>query len=460
VTSPEDGGTPPLTYAATNWVDGVTQVSADRLNNVEGGVSLGYAALNDHDDRLDALEAAPARTSPINPNSKGPSSARPAATLGTYYYDTTLGKPIWANGSGWVDYLGAALGGSGGSNAPQGFSAVTQPNNTVVCTWNPVAGATSYKVYEAQFTSGVPGATALVANTFTYTPAPPATAQQIVQEKCFEITSTAENSTVQWGLQYTYIEDIGDTRGYTGGLVGFTSATGDMLDVVKNWNTVAPGNILAKYISKLTTCASVGMGSKASSTAASQLGSAYIADWHAASTDPVWQKVQRDYRESVYWAPAYNAAIADGLSPLGQALYYDTSVNHGPGVVNSGDGSFDDIRSRTTGTKPKNGGSETTWLNNFINLRSAILSSPDWNDNPPDGRITMFKAFVTGGKFQLPTPLTWSIYGDSFTMATDPPPPDLVTITNRTYEFWVTATVGGVESAASNHVTAKVPLGS
>lgn len=459
MTSPDsDSHAPPITYSRTTWADGSiggTQLNADRLNNRETALAQSYAVLNDHDGRLDALAAAPGQAPGINQASKGPSTARPAPALDLYFYDTTLHKPIWGDGTNWRDYTGTIIGGVGGSNAPQNFTAAAQANNTIPCSWTAVAAATTYKLYESQYPSGVPGASAIPSTSYTFTPPATATAAQIVQEKAFEITSTAENSTVNWQAQYTYIQDIGDQRGYTGGIVGFTSATGDMLDVVKNWNTIAPGNILAKYITGLTKCASVGMGSSASSAASSNLGAAFIADWHTASSDPVWQKVQRDYRESVYWAPAYNAAVADGLSSLGIALYYDTSVNHGPGQVKSNDGSFDDIRSRTTGTKPVNGGSETTWLNNFLNVRSAVLTA--WGDNPSNGRITMFRTFVTGAKFTLATPLTWSIYGDSFTMATDPTPAGVTA--NRTYDLWVTANVGGVESAASNHATVKLPFG-
>ena len=57
-------------------------------------------------------------------------------------------------------------------------------------------------------------------------------------------------------------------------------------------------------------------------------------------------------RDSMYRKPALAAATADGVGLLGLALYYDTSVNHGPGVAGSGDGSFDDIRSRATGPTP------------------------------------------------------------------------------------------------------------
>ncbi|HVL61568.1 MAG TPA: chitosanase, partial [Microbacterium sp.] len=179
------------------------------------------------------------------------------------------------------------------------------------------------------------------------------TQAQIDQEKAFEITSTAENSTLAWWENYRYIEDgagIGDDRGYTGGIVGFTTATGDMLDLVKNYflpnNATSP---LASFVTGLTTCASVGRGSSASSTANTSLGTSYMNAWKAAADgDAAFRKAQRDYRSDNYWDPAFAKAQSDGLRALGAAIYYDTYVNHGPGEPSSGDGSFEDIRSQVT----------------------------------------------------------------------------------------------------------------
>ena len=47
------------------------------------------------------------------------------------------------------------------------------------------------------------------------------------REIFYSIVSSAENSTLDYKEQYSYIEDIGDGRGYTAGIIGFTSGTGD-----------------------------------------------------------------------------------------------------------------------------------------------------------------------------------------------------------------------------------------
>lgn len=82
---------------------------------------------------------------------------------------------------------------------------------------------------------------------------------QINQQKAFQFTSTAENSTVNWWDQYGYIQDILDGRGYTAGLVGFCSATGDMLELVQQYVAEKPGNnILAPYLKGLHAYADAG----------------------------------------------------------------------------------------------------------------------------------------------------------------------------------------------------------
>src|SRR5262245_29952809 len=50
------------------------------------------------------------------------------------------------------------------------------------------------------------------------------------KEIAMKLVSSAENSSLDWKAQYKYIEDIGDGRGYTAGIIGFCSGTGDMLD--------------------------------------------------------------------------------------------------------------------------------------------------------------------------------------------------------------------------------------
>lgn len=50
--------------------------------------------------------------------------------------------------------------------------------------------------------------------------------QGVLRKEVFALVSSAENSTTDYTRQDAYIEDIGDGRGYTAGIIGFTTGTG------------------------------------------------------------------------------------------------------------------------------------------------------------------------------------------------------------------------------------------
>ena len=66
-----------------------------------------------------------------------------------------------------------------------------------------------------------------------------------------QLVSSAENSSLDWKAQYGYLEDIGDGRGYTGGIIGFCSGTGDMLELITYYTKLKSGNGLASYLPAL-----------------------------------------------------------------------------------------------------------------------------------------------------------------------------------------------------------------
>jgi chitosanase len=55
------------------------------------------------------------------------------------------------------------------------------------------------------------------------------------KEIAMQIVGTNEYSSKNWRKQYKKIEDIHDGRGYTAGIIGFCSGTGDMLELVNYW---------------------------------------------------------------------------------------------------------------------------------------------------------------------------------------------------------------------------------
>ena len=226
------------------------------------------------------------------------------------------------------------------------------------------------------------------------------------KEIAMELVSSAENSSLNWKAQYKYIEDIGDGRGYTGGIIGFCSGTGDMLDLVQLYANRKPGNILAKYLPALRKVNG--------SSSHSGLGTPFVNDWHTAAADKVFQQAQNDERDRVYFNPAVSQAKADGLPILGQFIYYDAIVMHGPGSDHS---SFGGIRAAAIkrAKPPSQGGDLVRYLNAFLDVRKSVMLEEEAHSDT--SRVdTAQRVFLNAGNLDLNVPLRWKVYGDKFSI--------------------------------------------
>ena len=154
--------------------------------------------------------------------------------------------------------------------------------------------------------------------------APAAVGLAVPREKeiAMELVSSAENSTLDWRSAYSYVEDIGDGRGYTAGLIGFCTGTGDLRQIVEAYHRAKPHNVLARFRPALRRVD--GTDSHAG------LGRPFVRAWKRAAKDPVFRRLQVRERDRVYFDPAVRRARADGLGTLGQFVYYDAMVMHGP----------------------------------------------------------------------------------------------------------------------------------
>jgi len=226
------------------------------------------------------------------------------------------------------------------------------------------------------------------------------------KEIAMQIVCSAENSSLDWKAQYKYIEDIGDGRGYTAGIIGFCSGTGDMLELVEAYSRSAPNNVLAKYLPALRRVN--GSASHAG------LDPNYPRDWRAASQDTVFRQAQDHERDSVYFNPAVSQAKADGLRALGQFIYYDAIVMHGPGEDSV---SFGGIRkaAMSKAKTPAQGGSEVAYLNAFLDARVKAMKTEEAHSDT--SRVdTAQRVFLANGNLDLNTPLAWKVYGDSYSI--------------------------------------------
>jgi chitosanase len=221
-----------------------------------------------------------------------------------------------------------------------------------------------------------------------------------------ELVSSAENSSLDWEAQYGYIEDIGDGRGYTGGIIGFTSGTGDMREVVQAFTDAHPGNPLAPFLPALE---------RVDGTASHEgLGDAFVAAWEGLGDDAGFRAAQDEERDRVYFDPAVALAKEDGLRALGQFAYYDAIVVHGPG--DPGDWpNLQSIRARAMdrAKTPAKGGDETAYLRAFLDVRVDAMHEEAAHDDT--SRVdTAQRRFLDEGNLDLDPPLRWHVYGDPY----------------------------------------------
>ncbi|THA79608.1 chitosanase [Streptomyces sp. A0642] len=219
-----------------------------------------------------------------------------------------------------------------------------------------------------------------------------------------QLVSSAENSSLDWKGQYGYIEDIGDGRGYTAGIIGFCSGTGDMLDLVELYTRREPGNPLAGYLPALREVDGT--------DSHDGLDPGFSEAWETAAEDPAFQQAQNDERDRVYFDPAVGRGKSDGLGTLGQFAYYDALVMHGDGGDST---SFGSIRERALAQArpPAQGGDEVTYLNAFLDARVWAMKQEEAHSDT--SRVdTAQRVFLDAGNLNLDPPLDWKVYGDSY----------------------------------------------
>ncbi|WP_433370062.1 chitosanase [Actinoplanes sp. CA-142083] len=220
------------------------------------------------------------------------------------------------------------------------------------------------------------------------------------KETALELVSSAENSTLSWRHSFGYIEDLGDGRGYTAGIVGFCSGTSDMLEVVTEYVRRKPVNVLTPYVMALKTVD--GSDSHAG------LDPGFVAAWKAAARDPVFQKVQEDQRDRMYFQPALRLARDDGLRALGQFAYFDAAVMHGVSGLKG-------IRRQALAAarSPAQGGDEIAYLDAFLDARVREMRTEEAHSDTT--RVdTAQRQFLRRSNLDLTGPLTWQVYGDRY----------------------------------------------
>ncbi|WP_030228423.1 chitosanase [Streptomyces sp. NRRL WC-3626] len=224
------------------------------------------------------------------------------------------------------------------------------------------------------------------------------------KELAQRLVASAEHSTTDWRTTYGAIEDEGDGCGYTAGIIGFCTGTHDLLMLVEAYTEEHPDNGLASYLPALREVDG--------SDSHEGLDPGFTAAWEAEGEVPAFRAAQEAERDRLYFEPAVRLAKLDGLGTLGQFVYFDAMVFHGPDTDADG---FYALREHTLrqAKTPAAGGFEEEYLDAFLDIRrEAMLTRyPDRDTARVD---TAQRRFLEAGNLGLDTPLVWEMYGDHY----------------------------------------------
>ena len=181
-----------------------------------------------------------------------------------------------------------------------------------------------------------------------------------------QLVSSAENSSLDWKAQYKYIEDIGDGRGYTAGIIGFCSGTGDMLELVEAYTDRG----------RTTRSPSTSRRCARSTAPTRTAASARFGAWKRAAAGPGVPGRRRttsatastSTRRSTRPRPTASARSASSSTTTRSSC---TARARTPAA------SAASARRLAKAKTPAQGGDETTYLNAFLDARKAAMKTEE-----------------------------------------------------------------------------------
>ena len=143
------------------------------------------------------------------------------------------------------------------------------------------------------------------------------------------------------------------------------------------------------------------------------LGRPFVRAWRRAARDPVFRRLQMRELDRVYFDPAVRRAKADGLGTLGQFIYYDAIVMHGPGPGRQQLRWPTSPRAQLRTSTPADGGGQIHYLNVFLDVRRAAMKRE--REHHDTSRIDdEQRVFLREHNLALRPPLIWHTYGDRY----------------------------------------------
>ena len=217
-----------------------------------------------------------------------------------------------------------------------------------------------------------------------------------------QLISVFENDTIE--LQYGYVEALDDGRGYTAGRAGFTTATGDLVDVVERYVEEVPESELAAYLPRLHELAD-----EESPDVDGLEG--FPEAWERAAEEGRFRAVQDEVVDEMYYRPAVARGCELGLStPLALAELYDAIIQHGEGEDPDGLPALIERTVDRAGGSPATGVDEAEWLYDFLDVRRETLENafdPETREAWAASvyRVDIFIEIADSGNFDLEGPI-------------------------------------------------------
>lgn len=233
-----------------------------------------------------------------------------------------------------------------------------------------------------------------------------------------QLISIFENGTTE--IQYGYVEYLGDGRGYTCGRAGFTTGTGDALEVVKRYTKRVPNNPLVQFLPELERLNALPEDSKERDDVSGLEG--FAEAWESLADDKIFRAAQDEVVDEWYYQPALNRANQVGIqTALGKVIFYDTIIQHGEGDDPDGFPALIAVTKKKMGGTPNTGIDEKKWLAAFLQVRRADLAhahNPDTRDEWAEsvGRVDSLMQLLRSGNFDLHGPFTIEWEGDYYTI--------------------------------------------
>lgn len=222
-----------------------------------------------------------------------------------------------------------------------------------------------------------------------------------------QLTSIFENSSLD--LQYTYVANIGDQRGWTFGFPGFTSGTYSGTFFLEEYQRQRRNNPLNRFLPAFRRIDDGPHDSEGRNPDTTGLEE-FPAVFQSLGADPKFRRAQNLLVDRLAWRPARRLAKRLGTRrniTLGQL--YDANVNHGEDGINR----LLRRTNRRAGGTPAEGVNEVAWLKIFLQTRFRVLrADPVWS--LATDRVRVYERLLRDRNVHLRTPMEVDCYNNHF----------------------------------------------